>query len=110
MRQSQTLKTQSLRLDLVAMAIIIAVILAAAWVVYDGLEEQFLKNSFAYASNAGVFIDSELSHAQEQLSLFAKVPAAQRRTLAERGFDTFSDLYALDDQGRVTTIYKTNKA
>ena len=107
MRQSKTLKTQSLRLDLVAMAMIIAVIIAAAWVVYDGLEEQFLKNSIADASNAGVFIDSELSHAQEQLSLFAKVPAAQRRTLAERGFDTFSDLYALDDQGRVTTIYKT---
>jgi|GEM_PF-3733450 len=106
MRQSKTLKTQSLRLDLAAMAMITAVIIAAAWVVYDGLEEQFLKNSIADASNAGVFIDSELLHAQEQLSLFAKMPAAQKRILAERGFDTFSDLYALDDQGRINTIYK----
>lgn len=108
MRKSTTLKRQSLRLDLLAMGVTVAIVIAAAWIIYSGLKTQFIKNNAFDASNATVFIDSELSHAQEQLALFANMPAANRRLLAERRFETFSDLYALDDTGRITSIYKSS--
>mgnify|MGYP001025388432 FL=1 len=106
MRTSRTLKTQSLRLDLTVMALITVIIIGAAWLVYKGLQKQFIDNSVAGASNASVFIESELSHAQEQLALFANIEPAKRADLALPRFDTFSDLYALDDNGQIRTIYK----
>ena len=106
MPSSRTLKTQSLRLDLTVMALITVIIIGAAWLIYKGLREQFIDNSIADASNANVFIESELSHAQEQLALFANIAPSKRADLALRRFDTFSDLYELNDKGQIKTIYK----
>jgi signal transduction histidine kinase/DNA-binding response OmpR family regulator len=106
--RASTLKHQSLRLDLTAMAVIVLIIVAAAWLVYNGLKTQFLKANASDASNAMVFIDSELSNAQEQLALFAHVPRAQRNQLAQRRFETFSDLYSVDDNGEIKIIYKSS--
>jgi signal transduction histidine kinase/DNA-binding response OmpR family regulator len=108
MRKSTTLKRQSLQLDLMVMTVIAVIIIGSAWIIYSGLKKQFIKNNASDASNATVFIDAELSHAQEQLALFASVPAADRQGLADRRFETFSDLYALDTSGRIKTIYKSS--
>lgn len=109
MPNSSTLREKNLRLDISAAIATVLIIIAAIWYVFEALQERFVAVNVADAGNVNVFIDAELSNAQEQLVLFGSLPQAQRRELAKRRFGSFSDLYALDAAGQVTEIYKSSQ-
>ncbi|MCD8494290.1 MAG: ATP-binding protein [Burkholderiaceae bacterium] len=109
MPNSSTLREKNLRLDISAAIATVLIIIAAIWYVFEALQERFVAVNVADAGNVNVFIDAELSNAQEQLVLFGSLPQAQRRELAKQRFGSFSDLYALDAAGQVTEIYKSSQ-
>jgi signal transduction histidine kinase/DNA-binding response OmpR family regulator len=108
MTETRTLKGKSLRLDIGAAIITALIIIAAVWYVFSSLEKRFVQVNVADAGNVNVFIESELSNAQEQLVLFAALQDSARRSHALRRVGTFSDLYQLDRGGQVTTLYKSS--
>ena len=108
MFEANTLRGKSLRLDIGAALVTALIIIAATWYVFEALQERFIKVNVADAGNVNVFIDAELSNAQEQLVLFGALPPAQRRAIATRRFESFSDLYELNSAGRVMEVYKSS--
>ena len=106
MFQTNTLRTKSLQLDIGAALVTALIIIAATWYVFDSLEQRFIQVNVADATNVNVFIDSELSNAQEQLVLFSTLSEQGRRDLAKRRLESFSDLYELDPSGKVIAVYK----
>lgn len=108
MLKANTLRNKSLRLDVGAALVTALIIIVATWYVFDASQKRFVQVNVADAGNVNVFIDAELSNAQEQLVLFGALPEEQRRNLARRKFESFSDLYELDKQGRVVAIYKSS--
>lgn len=110
MFEAQTLRGKSLRLDIGAALVTALIIVAVIWYVFDALEKRFVQVNVADAGNVNIFIDAELSNAQEQLVLFAALSPEQRQELAKRRFESFSDLYELDAQGRVIDVYKSSRS
>lgn len=106
MFEANTLRGKSLRLDIIAALVTALIIIAAIVYVFDVLQKRFVEVNVADAGNVNVFIDAELSNAQEQLVLFAALSSNDRHELAQRRFESFSDLYELDPSGNVIAVYK----
>lgn len=105
----QTLKGKNLRLDLAAAAVTALIVLLAAWYVYDNLRKRFLQINVADASNVSVFINSELSNAQDKIVLYGMLSEQDRHRIAQARYDSYSDLYAIDNEGRIEQIYKSSQ-
>jgi signal transduction histidine kinase/DNA-binding response OmpR family regulator len=106
MFEPDTLRGKSLRLDIGVAALTALIVVVSIWYVFDVLQERFVRVNVADASNVNIFIDSQLSSAQEQLVLLASLPPEDRQKIAQRRFDAFSDLYQLDANAQITKIYK----
>lgn len=104
----QTLKGKNLRLDLAAAVVTAIIVLLSAWYVFADLKERFLQINVADASNASIFIESELLNAQDKLVLYGMLSEQDRHRIAQVRYDSYSDLYAIDHEGRIKTIYKSS--
>ncbi|UOD49232.1 hybrid sensor histidine kinase/response regulator [Orrella daihaiensis] len=107
MFDSKTLKGKNLRLDIGAALVTALIVVGALSYVFNALQNRFLQVNVADAGNVHVFIESELANAQEQLVLFASMTDPARRQHSLRQVGTFSDLYELDQSGRVISLYKS---
>jgi signal transduction histidine kinase/DNA-binding NarL/FixJ family response regulator len=104
----QTLRGKSLGLDVAAAIVTALIVLLAAWYVFEDFKERFLQVNLADASNVSVVIDSGLASSQEKLVLYGMLSEQDRHRIAPTRYDSYSDLYALDQQGQITVIYKAS--
>jgi signal transduction histidine kinase/CheY-like chemotaxis protein len=105
--RGQTLRGKTLRLDLLSIFVVALILIPATWFLFTGFQTKFIELHTADASKVEVFIDSELTNAKAKLLIFASVHETERKQLALQMNETFSDIYRINQQGQIDTIYNT---
>lgn len=96
----------TLRQELLALAISFGLLASASWLTVEALTRRSVDLHRAEADRAGLQLQEHVAEAEATLVTFANLTSGERRWLAGRLFERFSDLYLLDGQQRVVQIYK----
>lgn len=102
----QTLRAKSFKVDFAVTAVITLILGLATWFVFNNLQDRFIAVTRTDASKVHVFIDAQLTNAQEQLVVFSSLPEAERQALTKVLYETFSDIYQLAPDGEIQVVYK----
>jgi signal transduction histidine kinase/DNA-binding NarL/FixJ family response regulator len=100
----------SLALDAAAFAAVSLLLLAAVALTLAEMGRKFLELRVADAQKVELFLDSRLETMRSTLERFADLPEADRSPAVLEYFSSFSEIYRLDGDLRVTEIYKGNPA
>ena len=98
----------NLGLELAALLLIFAVLLVTGGIASNEINKKYLELRLADANRVYLFLDSHLNETRNSLSLFTKLPEAERSPHVMDLFGAFSDIYRLDQSLHVATIYKAD--
>ncbi|CAK0765132.1 membrane hypothetical protein [Azospirillaceae bacterium] len=96
----------NLGLELAALLMMFVILFVAGLIARNEIGRKYLELRLADANRVHLFLDNHLDDTQKGLSLFIKLPEAELSPLVLDLFGAFSDIYRLDQNLRVATIYK----
>ncbi len=94
-----------LAMDLAAAGAVVALLFGGLLFIYTLFTAQYLAARHQDADKMRVLLEEHLGQAREDMRLFIELDSAERQVVSRHFLRSVSDLYRLDDELRIDTIY-----